>query len=305
MTADKQLNSRVRRRTVLNSGAAVAILSLLGCAPQDGNQRSTAPTPRPELPTASAPQSSQPVFPEAALSSAQAVERYTGKPAGEFGLEVPGIQLSLPAGSRAATLTFDACGGANGSGYDAALIQALRTHRVPATLFVNQRWAEQNRSTLAELAADPLFEIANHGTTHAPLASSGQSAYGIQGTGSIAEAYAEIMDNQRYLFEEFGVQCRFFRSGTAHMDELSAALVRELEIIPMNFTVNLDAGATLSAAQVTTALGNVGRGDVGIGHFNQPGGATAAGITAGLPGLRDRLDAQGVQLLRLGDVLTI
>jgi peptidoglycan/xylan/chitin deacetylase (PgdA/CDA1 family) len=40
---------------------------------------------------------------------------------------------------------------------------------VPATLFVNARWIEANPRQFRQLAADPLFEIANHGTEHRPL----------------------------------------------------------------------------------------------------------------------------------------
>ena len=202
----------------------------------------------------------------------------------------------------AAALTFDACGGPNGEGYDERLIAALRKHRAPATLFINQRWARANPGLVRDLAADPLFEIANHGTTHAPLASRGQSAYGIPGTANIGAAYDEIMDNQRYLADTFGIHAKFFRSGTAHMDELGAAMCRELGVVPMNFTVNLDAGATFPASEPSPRKRpNWVRRDVGIGHFNRPASGTARGVADALPGLLESLEAKKLRLLTLSD----
>ena len=51
---------------------------------------------------------------------------------------MPGIVDSVPTtpGARTIALTFDACNGA----YDQALIDTLKEHRVPATLFLAQPW---------------------------------------------------------------------------------------------------------------------------------------------------------------------
>ena len=210
------------------------------------------------------------------------MEKFKNVPAGQFGLDVPGIELGLPKGNAAAALTFDACGGPRGSGVDGALLDALRAKQVPATLFVNERWVRANARLMDELASDELFEIANHGTSHAPLATSGQAAYGIGGTESIGQAYDEVMGNQRYLADQFGITAKFFRSGTAHMDEAGAAMCRDLGVVPMNFTVNLDAGATFGAQAVAAQVRQLAAGDVGIGHFNQPASGTAKGVALGL-----------------------
>ena len=162
---------------------------------------------------------------------------------------------------------------------------------------------------MEELVADPLFEIANHGTSHAPLSVAGQSAYGIvYGTGSVGEAYDEVMGNQKYLAGHYAVDARFFRSGTAHMDEVSAAMCRKLGLIPMNFTVNLDAGASFPAATVAAQMQLLSAGSVGIGHFNQPESGTAKGIALGLAAALDSglefitLSEAGQLLLRRADL---
>lgn len=263
--------------------------------PAAGSAAATAATPTPTVTPAAGSTAA------AVMSRQEAAATFAGRPAGAFGLEVKGIALGLPAQAKGAALTFDACGGPQGEGFDAVLIKALRKHQAPATLFINQRWAKVNTSLVEDLAADPLFEIANHGTSHAPLASRGQAAYKIPGTASIAAAYDEVMGNQQYLAERFGIEARFFRSGTAHTDELSAKMVRELGLIPMNFTVNMDAGATFPASTVTAQAAGMGRGDVGIGHFNRPNSGTGKGVEAALPRLLESLDSKGLALVKLSD----
>ncbi|MER6419937.1 polysaccharide deacetylase family protein [Streptomyces sp. NPDC001137] len=112
------------------------------------------------------------------------------------GFDGPGVVHRLPAGHRGTALTFDACGGRGGSGYDRALIDFLRRREIPATLFINSRWIDANPSVFRRLAAEPLFEIANHGTRHLPLSVTGRSAYGIPGTRDAAEVHEEIAGNR-------------------------------------------------------------------------------------------------------------
>ncbi|GAA3321717.1 polysaccharide deacetylase family protein [Paeniglutamicibacter sulfureus] len=294
---------QVGRRTMLAALVGMGTSMLASCAVDPESLPGTGPAPT-ASPSASAPgpaPTPAPSAPMAVPSRRAMVSAFAGKPAGSFGLEAQGIQLDLPAAARGAALTFDACGGLHGEGYDARLIKELRAHRTPATLFVNRRWAAANISLMRELAADPLFEIANHGTSHAPLGSRGQAAYGIRGTASIAEAYDEVMGNQHYLADTFGIQARFFRSGTAHMDVLGAAMCRELSLVPMNFTVNLDAGATFPASGVAAQTALLGARDVGIGHFNRPSSGTAAGVAKALPRLLDSLESRKLRLMKLSE----
>lgn len=289
------------RRAVLAGILGTAALALSACMPAEPGtggtgspapgSGSSAPTSAPATgsaapsatPTPSASATGPAPLPRTISSRAQAVREFDRVPAGDFGLEVRGVDLGLPKGSKSIALTFDACGGPNGEGYDKELISALRRHEVPTTLFINSRWARANRKLTAELVADPLFEIANHGTVHRPLSLNGRAAYGIEGTASIAAAYDEVMGNQEFLEQEFGVVSRFFRSGTAHFDVGAASLTRKLGLIPMNFTVNLDGGATLPTGAVQRAALGMVAGDVGIGHFNRPASGTAAGIAGALP----------------------
>lgn len=228
---------------------------------------------------------------------AQLVAEFAGRRPTEWGLEVTGV-VTRSAAPRT-VITLDACGGPGGSGFDQELLATLRRLNIPATLFVNARWIHTNRQLAAELGADPLFELANHGWLHRPLSVTGKSAYGIPGTASIAEAYDELTGCQDVLLEAAGQPSRFFRAGTAYFDDVAAAMTRRLGLLPVNFSINADAGATMPPSAVASALSAAGPGDIVIAHFNKPGSGTAAGFRQALPRLHD----DGIEFGRLGDVL--
>jgi peptidoglycan/xylan/chitin deacetylase (PgdA/CDA1 family) len=212
---------------------------------------------------------------------------------------VPRVVARLPTSDRVVALTLDACGGRSGSGYDAELIQTLRREKVPATLFVNARWIEANPRKFRQLAADPLFEIANHGTEHRPLSVTGRSVYDIAGTSSVAQVIDEVAINQRLITELTGAAPAFFRSGTAHYDDVAVRVVNELGLQVVNFDVLGDAGATYSADRVADAVLRSKPGSIILAHMNRPDGGTAEGIDAALP----RLSRRGFRFVRLSEYL--
>jgi peptidoglycan/xylan/chitin deacetylase (PgdA/CDA1 family) len=212
--------------------------------------------------------------------------RYAGRKPTTWGMDVQGIEATVPgARGRTLALTFDACGGQGGSRVDTGLIDVLRRNRLPATLFLNQRWVQSNRAYAEQLVADPLFRIGNHGTRHVPLSVSGRSAYGVIGTRSPQEVVDEVWGNHEYLRSLTGQAPRWFRCGTAHYDEVAVAIVRDLGYRVAGFATNGDSGATFTAAQVTSALTHAANGIV-IMHMNQPGKGTMPGLAAALPALK-------------------
>ncbi|MFF4378023.1 polysaccharide deacetylase family protein [Kitasatospora sp. NPDC001547] len=268
--------------------------------PADGTaagpaEAAAAPTAGPE-PTPAPEAAKQPAREP---TRAESVERYDGQAPGDWGLEVSGVITALPEGESAMALTFDACGGPGGNGYDADLIDFLRANGVPATLFLNARWIDANPEEFERLAADPLFEIGNHGTAHRPLSVTGRSAYGIAGTRDVGEVYDEVAGNAHKLAELLGHPPRFFRSGTAHYDDVATRVVADLGQRVAGFTVNGDGGATLRAAEVRQEVASAPPGAIVIGHLNHPGGGTAPGVAAAVPGLL----AAGRRFVRLSDVL--
>ena len=245
----------------------------------------------PARPTSAAPSTAGSVQPQLLPSEIdvnQTLARFSGRVPTEWGTAVTGVDTRLGTGELLLALTFDACGGPNGSGVDRALIDLLGRERLPATLFLNERWIDANPQVTSELIADPLFEIANHGTHHKPLSVTGRSAYGIRGCASPWEVAEEIESNHARLSGLLGHPPRFFRSGTAFYDEIGAEIVTALGETPVSFAVNGDAGATFSVAQIGRALSTPPPGAIVLMHMNRPRGSTARGLAASLPALRSR-----------------
>jgi len=226
------------------------------------------------------------------------VNRYTEMVPRQWGENVSGVRTRIKTGDKIIALTMDACGSAKGMGYDARLMEFLERERVPATLFINGRWIGPNRAAFDRLAANPLFEIANHGLNHRPASVSGKSVYGIDGTRNIAELVDEIELNARKIEELTGRRPRFYRSGTAYYDEVAVMISGELGEQVAGFSVLGDAGATFTREQVKKALVNARGGDIIIVHMNHPEAGTGAGVMDAVPELKKR----GFRFVRLSDL---
>ncbi len=240
-----------------------------------------------------------PVVPTAApgLTRAEVVARYGHLRPHTWGFGGPGVVRDLPTSRRVIALTFDACGGPGGSRYDQALVSFLRRRDVPATLFLNSRWIDANPAVFRQLAGEPLFEIANHGTRHLPLSVTGRSAYGIGGTRNAGEVYDEVAGNQAKLTRLLGVPPRFFRAGTAYSDDVAARIVAAMGDRLVTFSVNGDGGATFTPEQVSSTVTAAPGGSVVLCHMNHPESGTAQGIAAAVPYLL----ASGYRFVRLSD----
>jgi peptidoglycan/xylan/chitin deacetylase (PgdA/CDA1 family) len=227
------------------------------------------------------------------------VARYGHLRPNTWGFGGPGVVRDLPTSRRVIALTFDACGGPGGSGYDQALVSFLRRREVPATLFLNSRWIDANPTAFRQLAAEPLFEIANHGTRHLPLSVTGRSAYGIGGTRNAGEVYDEVAGNQAKLTRLLGVPPRFFRAGTAYSDDVAARIVTAMGDRLVTFSVNGDGGATFTPGEVRSTVTGAPGGSIVICHMNHPESGTAQGIATAVPYLL----ASGYRFVRLSDEL--
>ncbi len=229
----------------------------------------------------------------------EAARRYEGLRPSAWGAHIPGVIGSFTPRGKELALTLDACGGRRGSGYDARLMDYLRVHRIPATLFISARWALSNPLIFIRLARDPLFEIGNHGLLHRPCAVTPRSVYNIAATGSAAETLREIAESERILMDLGAPRPRFFRSGTAYYDDVSIRIAGDLGYRVAGFTKAADGGATFKASLVYRNVTASKAGSILLLHFNQPQSETRKGLTAALEHLR----ARGWRFLRLSDAL--
>jgi peptidoglycan/xylan/chitin deacetylase (PgdA/CDA1 family) len=226
-----------------------------------------------------------------------AAARYAGKTAVQWGEQVPGVRTRLDTDLKVIALTLDACGSAKGKGVDSRLMEFLIREQIPATLFINGRWIDANPELFRQLAANPIFEIANHGMRHKPASVTGRSIYGIAGTQSVGEVVEEIELNARKIEAISGVRPKLYRSGTAFYDELAVQISQGLGHEVAGYSLLGDAGATWSAAQVKAALLKAVPGDIALLHMNHPEAGTGEGIMAVVPELKRR----GFRFVRMSE----
>lgn len=190
-------------------------------------------------------------------------------------------------------LTLDACGG----GFDAALIDTLVARRIPATVFVTKKWLDRNPVGVARLLAHPdLFELEDHGTAHLPAVLGAQRrVYGLIGVGDEARLRAEVSGAAETIAALTGRAPRYYRGATAMYDAPSLAVIRGMGYQVAGFSLNADAGATLSRAAIVAPLRAARPGDVIIAHMNKPAGASAEAMAVVLP----ELQARGWRFVRL------
>ncbi|HQR69946.1 MAG TPA: polysaccharide deacetylase family protein [Burkholderiaceae bacterium] len=197
---------------------------------------------------------------------------------------------------RRIALTLDACGG----GYDAELIDFLILHRIPATVFATGRWIERNPVGLAVLKSHAdLFGIEDHGEHHrAAVIGAGRRIYGIPGVADIGQLRGEVTGGADAIEQAFGTRPRWYRGATAEYDPQAASEIRRMGFRIAGFSVNADAGATLSANSVSARVRRAQPGDVILAHMNKPSSDTNEGLRPALLELR----ARGLQFVRLDDV---
>lgn len=191
---------------------------------------------------------------------------------GNWGEFVKGVDEDIITDKKLLALTFDACGGPHGSGYDAALIGYLEKMKIPATLFVTGKWIDANYETFIKLSRNPLFEIENHGLNHHPCSVDGESEYGIKGTPDVPDAFDEIEANERKILAITGRRPLFFRSATAYTDEACAKIARQLGVTMISFDVLSGDAVPNTPREIieNSIMKHVRPGALIIMHFNHP-----------------------------------
>ncbi|KND32742.1 hypothetical protein IQ63_21545 [Streptomyces acidiscabies] len=139
--------------------ACVLAAALTAC----GTTKTTPPSSAPERAPSSAPPS------PAAAPSLSPPPTLAAAPSG-----LTPVFEHAPRKDRTVALTFDADmtsdqgpRAARGEHFDnPALISTLRSLKIPATVFMTGRWAEEYPDQARSIGRDPLFEIANHSYSH-------------------------------------------------------------------------------------------------------------------------------------------
>lgn len=195
-------------------------------------------------------------------------------------------KLVVAPGERAVALTLDACGG----DIDADLVDVLVEQRIPATIFVTRRWLVLHPEAVKKLAANPqLFAIENHGENHVPaVIGPGRSVYGIPGVADKAALRREVEGGAHAIALAGLPRPAWFRGATARYDPEALEEIRALGYRVAGFSLNGDAGATLSRLAVVARLDKAAPGDIILLHMNKPASQSAEGFRDALPGMKAR-----------------
>lgn len=203
---------------------------------------------------------------------AEIVSQFKDASPGKFGPFVKGVFEDIVTDENILALTFDACGGPHGNGYDEELIGWLRSQKIQATLFIGGLWIDAHPDLVKELAQDTLFEIENHGLRHHICSINGHSIYGIRATENVGDAVDEIELNARKLHQFTRRKPVFYRSATATTDEACGRIAQELgERIISYDVLSGDAIAGTPAEVISDNIVKTSRkGAIVIMHMNHP-----------------------------------
>ncbi len=207
-------------------------------------------------------------------------------------------QLHVQRGSSDQTcvaLTLDACSGHT----DFALLEQLVAWHVPATLFVTGQWVAANPAAVAFIKAhEALFTLGNHGGQHRAAIWGRAAPFGVRAVGSVEGLRDEIVAGEQAILNRFGQKPRWFRGATACYIPKAVPLIAAMGYAVAGYSLNADAGASLSAAAVRERVERAAAGDVILAHMNHPERACGRGLIAGL----DRLLSRSVRFVTLDGI---
>ncbi|MBN0046862.1 polysaccharide deacetylase family protein [Streptomyces actuosus] len=279
------MTSPVRRIAALCAlTAALAGLSACGAAPDPAPPTAARPAPSGSVPSsrpptlAPGPAGLTPVFEHGARSG-------------------PG---------RTVALTFDADMTADqgpraaaGERFDnPGLIEALRTLKVPATVFMTGRWAEQYPSQARSIGRDPLFEVANHSYSHYAFTG---DCYGLPTVA--ADRMRSDVERAYDALRRAGVPdaMPYFRfpGGCYDRDALKALSGTGVTAVQWD-VVSGDAFATDADAVIQQVMDGVKPGSVVVLHCTRSAAPTTERVVRAVV---PRLRAQGYRFVRVSELI--
>jgi peptidoglycan-N-acetylglucosamine deacetylase len=203
-------------------------------------------------------------------------------------------RVALPAGDHRLALTFDLCErSVHVTGYDAALVEALRQENARATFFAGGKWMRSHPEAALSLMADPRFELGNHTWTHANMAvMSGRKRQDqVLWTSAQAELLREELDARRAHAGKAPTGPRpltLFRLPYGRGGAEAVAAVNGLGLAVIQWDVVGEGGGGSVAARAKALAEAVRPGSIVLLHANQVPKDTAALVRALLPLLRQR-----------------
>ncbi|MBH1938452.1 polysaccharide deacetylase family protein [Streptomyces sp. AV19] len=269
--------------------ALALTLALLGAAATACGGSSSAEETEPASTGTSAAPSSRPTAPKPKAQKKTPVFTHGSRTRGKRVALTFDADMTADQGPRAA----------RGERFDnPALIATLRRLKVPATVFMTGKWADQYPGQAKSIGKDPLFEVANHSYSHHAFAS---PCYGLP-TVPRGGARADV-EKAFAAFRKAGVEhvVPYFRfPGGCH----SPAVLKEIG--PTRVTavqwdvVSGDAFAKNPGPVAAEVLDKVRPGSVVVMHCTRSAApATEAAVKKIVPELR----AKGYEFVKVSDLI--
>ena len=216
-------------------------------------------------------------------------------------------RVKLPDGKKLIALTYDIGeAGYEIAGYDGRIVDYLRENKVKATFFTGGKWLLTHRERAGQIAADPLFEIANHGWRHANLkALSGVSlANEIEFSQAAYEEVREGLAARKCLPSDAELPQRMtllrFPYGTCNARALKAVAEAGLLAIQWDVATGDPARGQSARAIAAIVLRTVRPGSIILGHANGRGWNAAKALPLYVPKLR----ARGYEFVTVSELLS-
>jgi len=203
----------------------------------------------------------------------------------------PSLRLP-PSNTRRVAVTLDACPG----WFDTRIADTLLGLEIPATIFITVTWMHENPRALARLMARPdLFTLENHGAKHLPAIVGLERIFGLAPAGSLPAIRREVLLGGTVIAQTTGRAPVWYRGAAGVYSPEAIPFIENMDFKIAGYSLNADAGASLPAEAVAARIAAARDGDVIVGHINQPGRPSGAGIAAGLAALH----AAGTRFTRL------
>ena len=205
----------------------------------------------------------------------------------------PGAVITrLPTHEKVVALTFDACETITPAYFDMPLLNYLLKERIPFTLFISGRFAQEpaNALVIQQLSRNPLIDIENHSFSHV-LHMERLPAQKVRD---------EVLKTERIILKLTGKRPRFFRFPGGYCDHRTVALVESLGYRVVRWTfASGDPDRNITPLRLKRwVLQKTRLGAILIFHLNGRGYSTAAA----LPMIVRELKRQGYRFVRLDEV---
>ncbi|GLF97807.1 polysaccharide deacetylase family protein [Streptomyces yaizuensis] len=178
------------------------------------------------------------------------------------------------------------------------LVQTLRTLKVPATIFMTGRWAEEYPDQAKEIGTDPLFEIGNHSYSHYGFTANCHDLPTVSKGRMLADVKRADAAIRRTGARNI---VPYFRFPGGCFDKTSLKAIAPAGKTAVQWdVVSGDAFANYADAVVEQVMEDVTPGSVVVLHLTRSAApVTEAAIEQIVPELRD----QGYRLVKVSDLM--